>query len=178
MIVLITGGSKCGKSSYAEKQISKLYGDKYYIATMEPFSNEAKSAIKRHRKARENGGYSTIEQYTDIECANISENSIVLLECIANLCANEMFSKGYNKDVEDKIINGILNLAKKTKVLYIITNEVGGDSIDYSDETKAYIENMGKINRRLSDMAEVVIESVYGIPVFLKGNETSMVGDI
>ena len=52
MMTLVTGGAKCGKSHFAEKMFEKFSGRKFYIATMQPYGDEALSAIERHRKIR------------------------------------------------------------------------------------------------------------------------------
>lgn len=168
MLTLITGGSKNGKSHIAEEIISHSERTKYYIATMEPYCEEAQAAISRHRAIRSGKGFITLEQYTDIESAPISDKSAVLLECACNLCANEMFTADCKNPVE-KITDGICKLLEKAEVLIIVTNEVGSDAVSYVDGTVSYIENMGKLNRRLAEMADNVIEAVYGIPYVLKG---------
>lgn len=168
MFILITGGSKSGKSLLAENIISEHEGKKYYMATMEPFTSDAEEAIRRHRKMREGKGFETVEKYKDIEEADIPEDSIVLLECLGNLCANEMFSGQYKSDVAEKIINGVKKLADRQKLMIAVTNQVGEDGVKYADETMEYIRNLGMINSGLSEYADIVIESVYGIPVVLK----------
>lgn len=61
MLTLITGGCKCGKSSIAENILSDFCGRKIYIATMEPFGEEAHTAISRHRIMRSGKGFETVE---------------------------------------------------------------------------------------------------------------------
>lgn len=169
MIILVTGGSKCGKSRYAESLLEHRTEQKYYLATMQPFGDEALAAIARHRKMRADKGFFTVEQYTDIDRADIPENSAVLLECMGNLLANEMFRGGEICCCKDKIIAGILNLHRRTSLLVIVTNQVGSDGIRYESGTAAYIAALGKINQVLAEKADRVIECVYGIPVAVKG---------
>lgn len=168
MLVLITGGSKNGKSHIAEKIIENYDVPRFYIATMQPFGEEAHAAIERHRKMRKSKKFETIEKYMDIDEIVLPEECAVLLECACNLCANEMFSAN-EKNPVDKIVSGVERLMKQAEIFVIVTNQVGEDGIEYPDSTMKYIENMGKINLELSRIADVVIEAVYGIPVFLKG---------
>ena len=95
-MILITGGSKCGKSAAAESILDGFEGDKFYIAAMEPFGDEAKKAIERHRVMRQGKGFITIERSHNIDTLVIpceSTGSCALLECLTTLCANEMFTK-------------------------------------------------------------------------------------
>ena len=169
MTTLITGGSKCGKSSLAEKILSSFSGRKVYIATMQPFGADALEAIERHRKMREGKGFETVEKYTNIHEIKLDRQCAVLLECMGNLCANEMFSGNTVSSPADKIVNGIRLLADSVSELVIVTNQVGSDGISYPEGTADYIRELGEINRRIAAFADNVIECVYGIPVLLKG---------
>lgn len=169
MMILVTGGSKYGKSRYAESLFEDIQVQKYYIATMQPYGEDAYAAIDRHRKMRAEKGFLTVEQYTDIDLADIPDGSAVLLECIGNLLANEMFCGDAVQDCTDKIISDVLRLYQKTKMLVIVTNQVGSDGIRYAAGTAAYIEALGRINQALAENADRVVECVYGIPVMVKG---------
>lgn len=170
MITLVTGGSKCGKSSLAEKILcSGDYDALYYLATMQPFGNDAHEAIERHRKMRSGKGFETIEKYTGIHEAEVSGRCGILLECMGNLCANEMFTAGGIIYPADRIMSSLRILSAVSEHLVIVTNEVGADGISYTPETEMYIKAMSEINSRTAEKADNVIECVYGIPVILKG---------
>ena len=169
MMTVVTGGSKCGKSAYAEKILDSFEGQKLYIAAMIPYGEEAEKAIERHREMRKNKGFETVEKYTDIDEIILPKNCAVLLECMGNLLANEMFRSGEITDPTDKILKGIKSLKKQSQHLVIVTNNVSCDGIDYEKGTLEYIRIMGRINRRMTEIADNVTECVYGIPLILKG---------
>ncbi len=170
MFIMITGGSKSGKSSAAEKILSADPNEHYYIATMMPYGDDAREAIKRHRKMRFGKGFKTIEKYTDISDVYFPEKSSALIECIGNLCANEMFSAKC-RFASDKIYRDIAKLCRKTELLIAVNNQVGEDGISYDAGTAGYIREMGKLSVMLAELADCVIEMVYGIPVILKGEK-------
>lgn len=170
MTILVTGGSKCGKSSFAESLAAAHQGERIYIATMQPYGEEAFSAIERHRKMRLGKGFVTVEKYTDIDETAVPENSFVLLECMGNLLANEMFRDGKFTDPTERIIAGTRSLAERAAVFVMVTNQIGSDGIDYSAETNAYISALGRINSAAAQFSDVVVECIYGLPVFLKGS--------
>lgn len=172
MIILITGGSKCGKSSAAEKFLDGFSGRKFYIAAMEPYGEEALRAIARHREMRRGKGFETIERPRGLESLilpNGGAPSCALLECMTTLCANEMFTPNGVSDPTEKILRGIENLAAQTEKLVIVTNETGTDGVEYPAETMEYIAVMGRLNARAAALADVVIECVCGIPLVMKG---------
>ena len=169
MITLVAGGSKCGKSRYAENVLNLFGGEKYYIATMSPVGSDAAEIIRRHKKMREGKGYITLECQHDICNADVSENSGVLIECIGNLCANEMFVGNDIFKPSEKIVSDVKTLSEKVSELIIVTNEVGCDGIEYSEETLLYISQLAEINCKIAEFSDNVVECVYGIPVSRKG---------
>ena len=169
MMILITGGSKCGKSSFAETLLNNISEQKYYLATMKSFGEEAQKAVTWHRVMRKEKNFITIEQYTDIDKIQIPEHSAVLLECMGNLCANEMFRDNEIFYPVEKIVKNLKSLYSLTDMFIIVTNEVGMDGITYSAETMRYISAMAELNLKIAQMADTVIECVCGIPLVIKG---------
>ncbi len=171
MLVLITGGSGSGKSAYAEERVLGFgKARRIYIATMFPFDEESLKRIDRHRAMRRDKGFETVECYTDLLSAEIPEDSVVLLECMSNLVANEMFQdNGAKENTVDAVLQGVKTLLSKARQVVIVTNEIFSDAVSYEEETKEYQKNLGKINQALAVLADEVVEVVYGIPVYGKG---------
>lgn len=174
MMTVIMGGSGSGKSAYAEEYLVRLArgSKKYYLATMQVFDKEEQAKIERHRRLRAGKEFVTIEQPTDIQKAlERMEKQTVLLECMSNLVANEMFSGEVPKRAEEvsaKIVQEIDLLRKGLKHLVIVTNNVFEDGNVYDETTMEYIQALGSINERLAAMADTVIEVVVGIPLTIK----------
>ena len=179
MMILIIGGSGCGKSAYAEDYTVALSKDnpRYYIATMKVFDKEGQARVERHKRMRSGKGFQTIEQPVSVEEAlekighPMASESTALLECMSNLVANEMFSCEAPKPVEEvteKIIKGVERLKIGLKHLVVVTNNVFEDGIVYDEATMEYIKAMGNINEKLAAMSYKVLEIVVGIPVAVK----------
>lgn len=176
MITLIIGGSGSGKSAYAEDYLLSVSKEKkkYYIATMQVYDAEGIKKVERHRILRDGKGFSTIEQYVEIEKATKKMEAIektALLECISNLTANEMFKNNHleaEEVVVEKIVNGIKLLNQNLFHLVIVSNNIFEDGKVYDQTTMAYIQAIGSINAKLAAMADEVIEVVVGIPLKMK----------
>ncbi len=173
MITLLTGGSKCGKSSIAEGLLNGFHGEKYYIAAMEPYGEDAHRAIARHREMRRGKGFHTIKRARNIDTLKLpatGSDCCALLECLTTLCANEMFTQNGITDPSYKVISGLKNLSDQVGKLVIVTNEVSSDGIDYPTETMDYIRIMTRLNSEVAELADTVIECVCGIPLIQKGS--------
>lgn len=167
MLVLVTGGSGSGKSAFAEDKILSLgKGQRIYIATMFPFDEESRKRVQRHRSMRAGKGFETVECYTGLKKLSLPGNGIVLLECMSNLTANEMFQEtGAHENTVSEILKGVEHLKKQVKHVVVVTNEIFSEAASYEGETETYQAYLGKINQSVAAMADEVVEVVYGIPI-------------
>ena len=170
----MTGGSGSGKSAFAEDKILSLgQGKRVYIATMHPYDEESYKRVERHRKMRAGKGFETVECYTGLENLEFPQDAIVLLECMSNLAANEMFEEsGAGADTVEAVLRGVRKLKSQVRHLVIVTNEIFSEAASYEGDTVRYQEYLGKINQKLGEMADQVVEVVYGIPIWHKGGKT------
>lgn len=178
MIITITGGSASGKSALAEKILQRMPGIRYYAATMHrAFDDETTERINRHVKMREGKGFITVEQETGLDKIVVGKESSVMVECMSNLLANEMY---LNKrpDAASCILEQIRILAGMCRNLIIVTNEIASDGMEYDKFSMQFIENMEEINEGLGQMSDYVMEAVYSIPVFLKGTLDELKGTL
>ena len=173
MLILLTGGSACGKSTFGEELAVRGPKPLYYIAAMQPYDDECLRKIDRHRKLRKDKGFETIERYTAVDTLKLPQTGgTALLECVCNLTANEMYIQPDQPvDPVEKVVAGVENLRRQTDTLIVITNDVGSDNEEYSPETRRYIRALGQINARVAQMADKAYELVAGIPLCLKGEK-------
>ena len=175
MIRLITGGSASGKSEYAEQQaLSWGPARRIYIATMIPGDDETRARIARHRRMRADKKFETVECFTGLDRLEFpggtkAEETVLLLECMSNLTANEQYlSGGSIEEIRKRIGDGIRNLQKLSRRIIIVTNEIFSDGGGYARETEEYLRLLGLVNQDLAELSEEVTEVVYGIPVPVK----------
>ena len=201
---MVYGGSASGKSSYAESFAMSLQGEGrlLYIATMYPYKwntteidPETMQRIERHRAMRADKGFDTVECYRHVEHIVAKRQDVLLLECMSNLLANEMYLEQDSDDgglaetmsevekagvgmsetlspVSKKIVQALVNLSTRVQDVVIVTNDVfsDGGSLTYDESTREYVKNLAEINCALARVAETVTEVVCGIPVIVKKN--------
>lgn len=204
MLHIVYGGSASGKSSYAESFAMSLQGEGrlLYIATMYPYKwntteidPETMQRIERHRAMRADKGFDTVECYRHVEHIVAKRQDVLLLECMSNLLANEMYLEPDSDDgglaetmsevekagvgmsktlspVSKKIVQALVNLSTRVQDVVIVTNDVfsDGGSLTYDESTREYVKNLAEINCALARVAETVTEVVCGIPVIVKKN--------
>lgn len=187
MMELVTGGSGSGKSAYAENMVcqsrrrlqekEKREIPLYYIADMFPYGRETEEKIENHRQMRAGKGFHTLEWYQDLagkltgEDAPDLSGACVLLECVSNLTANEMYMEGgAGENTVEAAVSGIRLLKERCRHLVVVTNEVFAESEPDSPEMSVYKKNLAQINRALAEMSDRVSEVVYGRRIPVKGD--------
>lgn len=191
MLHIVYGGSASGKSSYAESFAMSLQGEGrlLYIATMYPYKwntteidPETMQRIERHRAMRADKGFDTVECYQHVEHIVAKRQDVLLLECMSNLLANEMYLEPDSNagsdmaetmsPVSNKIVQALIDLSTRVQELVIVTNDVfsDGGSLTYDESTREYVKNLAEINCALAREAATVTEVVCGIPVIVKKN--------
>ena len=173
MMTLVVGGAASGKSEYAEGLVlASACQKRIYIATMEPFDEECLRRIEKHRVMRAEKRFETLECYTDLASVTVPPDSVVLLECMSNLGANEMYSpRGSGDRAAETIREGVERLKSQCGDLVVVSNEVFSGGNCYEEGTMAYLRQLAQINRMMAAMADNVCEVACGIPVYYKGKE-------
>ena len=209
MIKLVYGGSGSGKSKFAEELAVSTKADrKYYVATMQVYDDEGREKVARHRKLRAGKGLITIEQSVCIGAAaeriksdvaawqNQQEartaemlqaaptaKTAVLLECVTNLVANEMFppesDAGQSEStarIEESLVvarvkSGLEKLFSCADDIIIVSGNVFDDGAEYAESTLAYMRALGAVNAFIASKSDEVYEVVAGIPVKITHKE-------
>ena len=198
MRALVWGGSGSGKSEFAEglavaaarRQAALAAGASgsgqgageapacgplVYIATMAADDLESRRRISRHRRLRAGKGFTTLEKYTHLEDVVLPPGTTVLLECLSNLAANEMFSPDGRKGEAARVIReGLFRLAEQADSLIVVSNDVFGDGTCYPGETEEYRQALAEVNSALAERFSLAVELVHGVPVYWKGGPESI----
>lgn len=172
MVELIIGGAASGKSELAEREALKYEKPCYYLATMQSDPGDkdgrGRERIERHRRRRAGLGFETIEKSSDIgQTAGKIRGGCVLLECLTNLAANELFADSGMRDGEEvyrKLEADLERLASEAATLIIVSGDVHRDDTVYSDETETYRRLLARINTWCAMHSDRVYEVIYGCP--------------
>lgn len=175
MMILITGGAACGKSFVAEQLVQRFPGKRYYIATMRPWGKDGELKVAKHRAMRAGKNFETIECYGNLAAVQLEEfHSVVLLECITNLMADELYDDNGVEQPYDQVLSSVLEgveaLSNRCENLIMITNDVGSDGMIYDPSTAAYVRMLGQANCLIAAKSQVVIDMACGMPQVIKGS--------
>jgi len=167
--LLITGGARAGKSSYAEKRALALGQKLLYVATAKPLDSEMAARIEEHRKRRGNN-WVTIEEPLEVAKA-LKEHSgkfdCALIECLTLWLSNLLINRG-EEDLEREVELLIDEIPRSCCSLIFVTNEVGSGIVPDNALARRFRGVAGRTNQRVAAAVDRVILMVAGIPVVIK----------
>lgn len=173
-IVLVTGGARSGKSSYA-LQLGKTFSKKAYVATAQALDREMRERIEKHRKERD-ASFVTVEAPFELTgtLQKLSAGfDFVSVDCLT-LWLSNLLLKGSNPSILEQEIGNFLNfLPARPFTLALVSNEVGMGVVPDNELGRKFRDLQGELNQQVAERADEVILMVSGLPVFVKKEESS-----
>lgn len=89
-IILITGGERSGKSSYAERLAHELTSSPVYMATAKIWDEEFRKRVERHQQNR-GPEWTNIEEEKELSRHDITDR-VAVIDCVTLWCTNYLWS--------------------------------------------------------------------------------------
>lgn len=186
-LTLVIGGSRSGKSRFAEELARHSGRRVIYVATAYSDGEDAEMAarIAAHRRRRP-AEWHTIEEPLDPATALrpwLHEESFILLDCLTVWLANWLMTRFNGKDKlaavemaawEEELTNYLQFWLEEIKEgvawLTIVSNEVGCGVVPPYPLGRVYRDLVGRANQIVAAHAGEVYWLVAGLPVMIKGH--------
>ena len=174
MLTLILGGARSGKSKLAQR-LAASAGRVAYIATAvvgdEP---EMAARIERHRDDRPRS-WQTIEEPLALASAvqrASKDVDMVLVDCLTIWLSNLSWEHRDRPPRElealtHREIERIASVARQCRVI-LVSNELGNGTVPEAAVTRAFRDVHGIVNQSAAEIADEVILTVAGLPLYLK----------
>ena len=188
-LILILGGARSGKSTFAEGRAKELGGDSVmYVATSETKDEEMQQRVTKHRAERPSA-WGTLEASRNVAQALRQEGSgarVILLDCMTFLVANHLMKAAAPEDnpfddpradpfdpqIEADVVMEVEALVAYVQEvdieLLVVSNEVGLGVVPPYELGRAYRDILGRANQILAGHADEVQLLVAGIPMKVK----------
>lgn len=177
-VILITGGSRSGKSGYAQAMAESLPGPRVFVATCPVVDEEMRQRILKHQRARSAGQWQTIEEPLDLVrvIRDTAATPVVLVDCLTLWINNLMYDAEQHsrppvaeEQVADLCGEVLAACAAREGTILFVTNEVGLGIVPENHLARRYRDLVGRCNQALAAGADVVTLVTCGIPLHLKG---------
>jgi adenosylcobinamide kinase/adenosylcobinamide-phosphate guanylyltransferase len=176
-IVLITGGTRSGKSVFAEQYAAAKSNKVAYIATANIYDQEMQTRVTLHRKRRPNT-WQTFEapyhaEQIFLEAAKKAD--VILFDCLTLYTSNLLLSDNTPSNREERFqyimeeIDKLLYFSRESQsTILFVTNEVGMGIVPENALAREYRDIAGMVNQKIAACADEVYLVICGLPVELK----------
>lgn len=178
-IIVVTGGSRSGKSEFAEQLVLSISERCAYIATAEVLDEEMHLRVEQHKSRRDSKRWLNYEAPFDADkiLAQITDEAgSVLFDCITMYLTNllygmnaQTFNEQEKKQMMGDAIEKLLDAAKASgKNVVFVTNELGSGIVPFTEMSREFRDLAGQANQMLAKQADEAYLVVSGIPLDLK----------
>jgi adenosylcobinamide kinase/adenosylcobinamide-phosphate guanylyltransferase len=182
-LILVLGGARSGKSTFAEQLAQRSERSVAFIATATASDDDMRLRIKRHQAARR-ADWHTLEEPLNLapairQAAALAD--VMVLDCMTLWVSNWLFTQESIDDassVTSPYYEGVLAEVDRLlttfgtldpqKTLIVVTNEVGLGVVPAYTLGRVYRDVLGLVNQRLAAAADRVYLMVAGLGVDIK----------
>jgi adenosylcobinamide kinase / adenosylcobinamide-phosphate guanylyltransferase len=182
-LVLITGGARSGKSTFAEKMSGNISDKVLYLATAVAFDEEMQDRIEKHKQSRPQS-WNTHEGYKNLDkvIEKAKDYDVLLLDCVTVMLTNLLWEypgmdfDTPSKDIMNKAEEYVrLEFEKLLKAameyqgtLIMVTNELGSGLVPEAPIARGFRDIAGRVNQQVAANCSEVYLAVCGIPMQIK----------
>jgi adenosylcobinamide kinase / adenosylcobinamide-phosphate guanylyltransferase len=175
-IILVTGGSRSGKSDHAQRLGEAMPGSRAYIATCPVIDQETKERVKRHRASRQAKDWDTIEETIDLGgvIRRSTAHQVLLIDCLTLWINNLLYDAEGRKEAfsEEAMVVRCREVIDACHAfpgtVIFVTNELGMGIVPENGTARRFRDCAGRCNQIMAEAAGTVLLVVSGIPICLK----------
>lgn len=172
MKILICGGSKSGKSAFAERIALRLPSPHYYVATMIATDEEDRDRIRRHKGRRSGLSFQTVEQGRDLTRAleQRDREGTFLVEAMTSLLANEMFGSGsYDPEAGERVREDLETFLREAENVVLVFDNLYLDTTKLDEGSESFRRALAQLQICAAKSCDLCIEICLGEAVVWKG---------
>ena len=166
-IILITGGERSGKSSYAERLAHELSTSPVYMATANIWDEEFRRRVERHQQNRG-------PEWTNLENGNTRSRHditgrVAVIDCVTLWCTNYFVEQPEVSLALEALKQEFDRFTAQDATFIFVTNEIGMGGVSPNEVQRRFTDLQGWMNQYIASKADQVVLMVSGIPVKVKG---------
>jgi adenosylcobinamide kinase/adenosylcobinamide-phosphate guanylyltransferase len=167
--VLVLGGARSGKTSFAERMAMRAGEQPVYLATAQALDAEMRERVKLHQQQRHKR-FATLEEPLALARAlkaAAREHDVILVDCLTLWITNLIGTNANVAEAVDELVAALPQIAPARVIL--VSNEVGLGIVPDNAMARLFRDLAGAAHQRLAEICEEVHFVVAGLPMTLKG---------
>jgi adenosylcobinamide kinase/adenosylcobinamide-phosphate guanylyltransferase len=193
-IILVTGGQRSGKSTYAEKLALELAAGEQavYMATSRIWDEEFAHRVQLH-KDRRGPQWINIEEEKYLSKHNVA-GKVVLIDCVTLWSTNFFFDLSTEDSLPDNAGGAVTTMSaqqaqdsatlvertlqqikaefekftSQDATFIFVTNEIGLSGVSENKVQRQFTDLLGWLNQYIASKADEVVFMISGIPMKIK----------
>lgn len=169
MLTFLVGGARSGKSALALEIALRHYGPVVFVATAEPFDDDLRERIARHRHERP-PEWPTVEEPVALAAALsvVDTDALVIVDCLTVWVGN-LFHHVPDADAREQQYAALLRvLSGRDGHAVVVSNEVGLGLVPAEPTSRGYRDELGRLNQRVAAIADRSLFLVAGRALSLR----------
>ena len=176
-LILIAGGARSGKSSFAENLCKELGSRKLYVATAPVLDDEMRFRVAKHQQQRKSDNWDTVEEELDLlgVIKSPGDYDVVLIDCLTLWLNNLLFAaeQAGGTDLSEEKISElcseiIRSCQEASSHVVMVINEVGLGIVPENRLARLFRDLSGRCSQTIAAAADRVYFTSCGIPLRLK----------
>jgi adenosylcobinamide kinase / adenosylcobinamide-phosphate guanylyltransferase len=174
-LTFVLGGARSGKRAHAERLASDSGRPVTYIATARLSADDAEFAARiAHHRERRPAHWRIVEAPLDLAEALAdadASDGCVLVDCLTLWLANLLCPPDGGPALADSAARFAAldaTLANVKGKVIVVSNEIGLGVVPLGAATRAYVDELGRLNQRVAALSRDMTMMVAGLPLALK----------
>ena len=162
-VTFLVGGARSGKSNLAVEIGVRHQGPVVFLATAEPFDDDLRGRITRHRDERP--GWPTIEEPLHLAEAlggRASPTALVIVDCLTVWVGNLFAHEPEASRRAERYAAFVDAVQRRTGPTVIVSNEVGLGIHPEHEIAREYRDELGRLNQAVASVASRTLFLVAG----------------
>lgn len=167
--ILVLGGARSGKTSFAEKLALKHGRNPAYLATAEALDEEMEARVATHQGQRSKL-FTTIEEPLELTAAILAarhEHDVILIDCLT-LWINNLLGAELDVMAAMDELDEVLQVVRNEQII-LVSNEVGMGIVPENPLARSFRDISGISHQRIARQCESVYFIAAGLPLVMKG---------
>ena len=175
MSVLVLGGARSGKSTFAERLASQVESVDY-LATAHRYPDDPEwvARVQLHQQRRP-ASWRTIETLDVAAELRAESERLLLVDCLTVWLTRQMdeagiwdANPGSDAALQSATDELVAALAATSRQVVLVSNEVGQGVVPATPAGRRFRDEMGILNTRVAEVSDEVHFCIAGIPLRLK----------
>ena len=168
--VLVLGGARSGKTTFAEKLATGAGLKPAYLATAQALDAEMAERVESHRRSRA-ARFETIEEPLALAAAleaAAKQHDVILVDCLTLWITNLLGAGREVAQAVDELGETLARLDNSRVIL--VSNEVGLGIVPDNPLARTFRDLAGSTHQHMAEICDDVYFVIAGLPMTLKGS--------